>query len=81
MNTANSPHPTEVVEFVEISVNGDPRTIALGTTVAALVATLTSAAKGVAVAVDDAVVPRGVWAETVLDAGSRVEVLTAVQGG
>ncbi|MYW02603.1 sulfur carrier protein ThiS [Streptomyces sp. SID3343] len=66
---------------IEVSVNGDPRTIATGTTVAELVTTLTSAAKGVAVAVDEAVVPRGVWADTVLDAGNRVEVLTAVQGG
>jgi sulfur carrier protein len=66
---------------IEVRVNGDPRTIALGTTVAELVAALTSAAKGIAVAVDEAVVPRGVWADTVLDAGNRVEVLTAVQGG
>ncbi|MFE3205496.1 sulfur carrier protein ThiS [Embleya sp. NPDC055664] len=66
---------------IEVSVNGDRRDVATGTTVADLVATLTTAAKGVAVAVDEAVVPRGAWAETVLDAGSRVEVLTAVQGG
>ncbi|MGC0414820.1 sulfur carrier protein ThiS [Embleya sp. AB8] len=69
------------IETIEVCVNGDRRGIRAGTTVAELVATLTTAAKGVAVAVDEAVVPRGVWAETVLGAGSRVEVLTAVQGG
>ncbi|MEU8133363.1 sulfur carrier protein ThiS [Streptodolium elevatio] len=68
--------PTEPV-----SVNGEPRTLAPGTTVAALVATMTTAAKGVAVAVNEDVVPRSAWPVTVLGAGDRVEVLTAVQGG
>ncbi|OMH37216.1 thiamine biosynthesis protein ThiS [Tersicoccus sp. Bi-70] len=36
---------------------------------------------GVAVAVDGAVVPRSSWATVVPAAGSRVEILTAVQGG
>lgn len=36
---------------------------------------------GVAVAVDDAIVPRGLWATTLVPAGARVEVVTAVQGG
>lgn len=39
------------------------------------------APQGVAVAVDDAVVPRGLWAGTVVRPGDRVEVVTAVQGG
>ncbi|MDI2126145.1 sulfur carrier protein ThiS [Yinghuangia seranimata] len=64
-----------------VSVNGEPRTLAVGTTVAALVATMTSALKGVAVAVNEDVVPRSAWPTTVLADGDRVEVLTAVQGG
>ena len=36
---------------------------------------------GVAVALDDAIVPRGLWASTPVPAGARVEVVTAVQGG
>lgn len=68
--------PTE-----SVSVNGEPRAIAPGTTVAALVATMTSATKGVAVAVNEDVVPRSAWPVTALGAGDRVEVLTAVQGG
>ncbi|ADG73408.1 thiamine biosynthesis protein ThiS [Cellulomonas flavigena DSM 20109] len=36
---------------------------------------------GVAVALDDAIVPRGLWATTAVPAGARVEVVTAVQGG
>ncbi len=64
-----------------VLVNGDPREVAPGTTLAALVAGLTAAPTGVAVAVNDAVVPRAAWPVTRLAAGDRVEVLTAVQGG
>jgi sulfur carrier protein len=38
-------------------------------------------ARGVAVAVDAEVVPRGAWASTPLAEGAEVEVLTAIQGG
>jgi sulfur carrier protein len=38
-------------------------------------------ARGVAVAVDGQVVPRGEWSSTTLPEGGRVEVLQAVQGG
>jgi sulfur carrier protein len=37
--------------------------------------------RGVAVAVDGEVVPRGEWESTRLREGQRVEVLQAVQGG
>ena len=37
--------------------------------------------RGVAVAVDEAVVPRGSWLSYALVPGQRVEVVTAVQGG
>ncbi len=36
---------------------------------------------GVAVAVNDAVVRRALWAETTLRDGDRVEIITASQGG
>lgn len=38
-------------------------------------------ARGVAVAVDAAVVPRAEWPAFPIPDGARVEVLTAVQGG
>lgn len=38
-------------------------------------------ARGIAVAVNDAVVPRGRWAETVLSPGDRVEIVKVLQGG
>ena len=37
--------------------------------------------KGVAVALDGEVVPRGEWAETRLHEGQSVEVVAAIQGG
>ncbi|MFF2411162.1 sulfur carrier protein ThiS [Streptomyces sp. NPDC058092] len=66
---------------VPVAVNGEVRLLAAGTTLDALVATLTTAHSGVAAAVNEAVVPRGRWSATVLGGGDRVEVLTAVQGG
>lgn len=37
--------------------------------------------RGIAVAVDGSVVPRARLAETALDEGAKVEIVTAVQGG
>ncbi|AXE26044.1 thiamine biosynthesis protein ThiS [Streptomyces globosus] len=64
-----------------ISVNGEPREVAAGTTLDAVVATLTAAPSGVAAALNEAVVPRGQWPRTPVGDGDRIEVLTAVQGG
>ena len=64
-----------------VHLNGEPHEIAHGTTLDRLVSTLTSAASGVAAAVNETVVPRGQWPLTALRDGDRVEVLTAVQGG
>ncbi|MCX5378821.1 sulfur carrier protein ThiS [Streptomyces sp. NBC_00091] len=64
-----------------ISVNGEPREVAAGTTLDAVVATLTTAPSGVAAALNETVVPRGQWPATRVDEGDRVEILTAVQGG
>jgi sulfur carrier protein len=64
-----------------VTVNGDPRELAAGTTLADLVARLAPSPKGVAAAVDGAVVPRRAWPGTALSDGTVVEVVTAVQGG
>jgi sulfur carrier protein len=75
-----TPSPTAVV-------NGEPYALSAGTTVDRLVTDLLpgcvvdGAPQGVAVAIDDAVVPRGLWSTTTVEPGARVEVVTAVQGG
>ena len=66
---------------VEVRLNGEPRELPDGTTVAGAVAELTPAAAGVAAAVNGDVVPRGSWTVTPLADGDQVEVVTAVQGG
>ena len=64
-----------------ISVNGEPREGA-GRTVAELLEGLgVHTHRGVAVAVDAEVVPRGEWPARVVPDGARVEVLSAMQGG
>jgi sulfur carrier protein len=64
-----------------LTVNGDPRELPSGATLADLVTQLVPSAQGVAAAVDGTVVPRRVWAGTPLADGSVVEIVTAVQGG
>ena len=66
---------------VAVRLNGELRDLAAGATVADAVAALTAAGSGIAVAVNEDVVPRSRWAEQVLAQVDRVEVLTAVQGG
>jgi sulfur carrier protein len=64
-----------------IRVNGDPSDVAPGTTVIELLRALEAPDRGVAVAVDGEVVPRGRWADTSLADEAKVEVVMAVQGG
>jgi sulfur carrier protein len=66
---------------MKLIVNGEPRDQSDGATLADVVAQLTVAPSGVAVAVNGVVVPRGSWSATTLSDDDRVEVLTAVQGG
>lgn len=67
---------------MRLSVNGTERAAPDGCTVANLVADLApGGCRGIAVAVNGAVVPRADWPATGLRDGDAVEVLTAVQGG
>jgi sulfur carrier protein len=66
---------------MHLTVNGQNREVTSEATVAALVAELTAAERGVAVAVNGEVVPRSTWGAAGLRDGDRVEVLTAAQGG
>jgi sulfur carrier protein len=66
---------------MRIMVNGEPRSVADGATVADVLTVLGVPSTGVAVAVDGEVVRRADWSVSELDDGAAVEVLTAVQGG
>ena len=68
---------------MNVVVNGRPVELGDDATVQAVLAALDvpAGARGVAVAVDAEVVPRGAWGDVSLTEGARVEVLHAVQGG
>jgi sulfur carrier protein len=66
---------------VNVTLNGEPREVPPGTTVAQVVRLLTDQPAGVAAALNGEVLPRRAWADTALADRDQVEVVTAVQGG
>jgi sulfur carrier protein len=66
---------------VTIVVNGEPRDVGQGSTVADVVVLLGRGPKGLAIAVNEEVVPRTRWPATTLHERDRVEVLAAAAGG
>ena len=73
--------PTETPS-VDLWVNGERRRVA-ATDVRTLLVTLglDPAGRGLAVARNGAIVPRGAWETTVLASDDRIDVVGAVQGG
>lgn len=67
--------------MIRVLVNGRDLDLPDDAALADVVASVSEAPSGIAVAVDGAVVPRSQWSDTPLQVGARVEVLTAVQGG
>jgi sulfur carrier protein len=68
---------------MRVLLNGAETELADGSTVESALAALAlpGAGRGVAVAVDAEVVPRGQWPAHELHDGARVEILRAIQGG
>ncbi|MFD0918838.1 sulfur carrier protein ThiS [Saccharopolyspora rosea] len=66
---------------MKVVINGEPREVAEGATLAAALQEFGVPERGVAVAVDGSVVPRASWPDTALRPDAAIEVLTAVQGG
>jgi len=64
-----------------ITLNGSPHEVADGTTVEQLVTVFSLPERGVALAMNSEVVPRSVWASTLVLSDARVEVITPAQGG
>jgi thiamine biosynthesis protein ThiS len=69
------------MDSIEITVNGAPRRVAAGTTVADLIAELGLGDRKVAVERNRDVVPRAHHGETRLETGDRLELVTYVGGG
>jgi sulfur carrier protein len=68
-------------DILAIVVNGEARSVAAGTTVAALLGELGFADRRVAVERNREIVPRAQHATTLLGDGDRLEVVTFVGGG
>ena len=67
--------------LVNATVNGEPRAVSDGTTVAELLAELNVGTEGIAVAVNERVVRRATFGEVALREGDAVEIIRAVAGG
>lgn len=74
MNAADEP-------TLPIVVNGEPRPVRAGCSVAALVAAMDLTGKRIAVERNGEIVPRSLHAEVLLQAGDRLEIVAAVGGG
>ena len=69
---------------ISITLNGRPALLPAGSTVDVLLdaAGLPSQRRrGIAIAVNHAVVPRSLWSTTTVNDGDSAEIVTAVQGG
>jgi thiamine biosynthesis protein ThiS len=66
---------------VTATINGEPRTVRDGLTVAELLAELELGTEGIAVAVDGRVVRRATFSEVALRDGDAIEIIRAVAGG
>ena len=66
---------------LRVVVNGDPRDLAPGTTVAVLLNELRVATPRVAVERNLEIVPKGRFADVVLEEGDRLEIVQFVGGG
>jgi sulfur carrier protein len=66
---------------MEVQVNGEWRAFPDDSTLAKLLEEIGTTQRGVAVALDGEVVPRGAWGDVEVRPGAKLEILTAVQGG
>lgn len=68
---------------MELTINGEKKDAGGARTLDELIERmgLSELSKGIAVAVNGAVVPKGRWKNTTLETGDNIEVIHAVQGG
>ena len=66
---------------MQITVNGHVRSAPETVSLPELVSQISDRDSGIAVAVNNEVVPRSAWGECTIRPGDRIDVVTAVQGG
>jgi sulfur carrier protein len=66
---------------MQILINGEPRQVRDGASIATLIQDLGLAGNRIAVEVNQEVVPRSTFAERTVQAGDRIEIVRAIGGG
>ncbi len=67
--------------MIEIFINGSKRRVPESTTVEELIESIGLPKKGIALAINNEVIPKSRWNERSLSPQDRVELLTIAQGG
>ncbi|HEY4251360.1 MAG TPA: sulfur carrier protein ThiS [Roseomonas sp.] len=70
-----------MAETIQIAINGEPRSVGTGATVALLLAELGLDIRKVAVERNEEIVPRSTYAAQALAAGDRLEIVHFIGGG
>jgi len=70
-----------IVSNMEVYVNGEPKRVTEGLTVAGLLAELAIDPARVAVELDRSIVRKADWGSTIVREGARIEVVWFVGGG
>ena len=81
MKSPRGPRASGYDDAVNIHLNGEPRDVADGTTIDALLAALGIDRRRIAVERNREIVPRAEHATTPLADGDRIEIVTMVGGG
>lgn len=72
---------SETDAALRISLNGEPRAVAAGLTVAGLLDTLGLDRRKVAVERNEAIVPRSIYDQTAIEDGDQFEIVHFIGGG
>jgi len=80
--TRNQPRRVSKLQKMEVTVNQQKHQLEAACSVAGmLAAVLGETPKGIAVAVNQNIVPRSIWADRILQQGDQVMLIKATQGG
>lgn len=67
--------------MIQISVNNNSQSVAKETSVAALLKTINQSENGIAIAINDQVIPKARWKTKILNNQDKLLIITATQGG
>lgn len=68
-------------KMINVTINGDQTEIGIGCSIELLIQDLKMPKQGIAIALNNTVVPKSEWPLAILNASDKVEILTIAQGG